>query len=101
MLSSIVFQKQDGDEAGQQNGEDGGCGLYGDGGSGGRLPEAFLLLPTEPPRGPPDLGGDTDFPPAHTHSTGSGAHKVVKSQLSVSLVSDHGAYRARLQPVSK
>lgn len=52
MLSSIVFQKQDGDKAGQQNGEDGGCGLYGDGGSGGRLPEAFLLLPTEPPRGP-------------------------------------------------
>lgn len=24
------------------------------------------------------------LPPAHTHSTGSGAHKVVKSQLSVS-----------------
>ena len=52
MLTSIVSQEQEGDEAGQQNGEDGGCGLCGDGGSGGRLPEAFLLLPTEPPWGP-------------------------------------------------
>lgn len=52
--------------------------------------------------GTADLGGVIDFSAAHVaRGTGPGAHKVVKSQLSVSSVSDHDAYRAGLQPVSK
>ncbi|TKC41243.1 hypothetical protein EI555_011460, partial [Monodon monoceros] len=49
-----------------------------------------------------DLGGVIDFSVAHAaRGTGPGAHKVVKSHLNVSSVSDHDAYRAGLQPVSK
>ncbi|KAM5243812.1 nucleic acid dioxygenase ALKBH1 isoform 1-T1 [Hipposideros larvatus] len=49
-----------------------------------------------------DLGEVIDFSAAHAaRGTGPGAHKVVRSQLSVSSVSDHDAHRAGLQPVSK
>ncbi|XP_011355391.1 nucleic acid dioxygenase ALKBH1 isoform X2 [Pteropus vampyrus] len=52
--------------------------------------------------GTADLGGVIDFSAAQAaHGTGPGAHKVVRSQLSVSSVSDHDAHRAGLQPVSK
>ncbi|XP_036096398.1 nucleic acid dioxygenase ALKBH1 isoform X1 [Molossus molossus] len=52
--------------------------------------------------GTADLGGVIDFSAAQTtRGTGPGAHKVVRSQLSVSSVSDHDAHRAGLQPVSK
>ncbi|XP_036697762.1 nucleic acid dioxygenase ALKBH1 isoform X3 [Balaenoptera musculus] len=49
-----------------------------------------------------DLRGVIDFSVVHAaRGTGPGAHKVVKSHLNVSSVSDHDAYRAGLQPVSK
>ncbi|XP_066128472.1 nucleic acid dioxygenase ALKBH1 [Saccopteryx bilineata] len=52
--------------------------------------------------GTADLGGVIDFSATHAaRGTGSGAHKVVRSQLSVSSVSDHDAHRAGLQPISK
>ncbi|XP_002719670.4 nucleic acid dioxygenase ALKBH1 [Oryctolagus cuniculus] len=52
--------------------------------------------------GTADLGGVIDFSATHTsRDTGPAAHKVVRSQLSVSSVSEHDARRAGLQPVSK
>ncbi|KAG3274298.1 ALKBH1-like [Ictidomys tridecemlineatus] len=52
--------------------------------------------------GTTDLGGVIDFSAAHAaHGTGPFAHKVVRSQLSVSSMSEHDAHRAGLQPVSK
>uniref|UniRef100_A0ABI7XX89 Nucleic acid dioxygenase ALKBH1 n=1 Tax=Felis catus TaxID=9685 RepID=A0ABI7XX89_FELCA len=49
-----------------------------------------------------DLGAVIDFSAAHTaRGTGPDARKVIRSQLSVSSVSDHDAHRAGLQPVSK
>ncbi|XP_076979320.1 nucleic acid dioxygenase ALKBH1 isoform X2 [Tamandua tetradactyla] len=49
--------------------------------------------------GTADLGGVIDFSAAR--GTAPVAHKVLKSQLSVSSVSEHDAHRAGLQPVSK
>ncbi|XP_046503861.1 nucleic acid dioxygenase ALKBH1 [Equus quagga] len=52
--------------------------------------------------GTADLGGVIDFSAAHAaRGPGPEAHKVVRSQLSLSSVSDHDAHRAGLQPVSK
>ncbi|XP_017506087.1 nucleic acid dioxygenase ALKBH1 [Manis javanica] len=52
--------------------------------------------------GTADLGGVIDFSETHAaRGTAPDAHKVVRSQLSVSAVSDRDAYRAGLQPVSK
>ncbi|XP_037688112.1 nucleic acid dioxygenase ALKBH1 isoform X3 [Choloepus didactylus] len=52
--------------------------------------------------GTADLGGVIDFSAAHAaRGTAPGAHKVLRSQLSVSSVSEHDAHRAGLQPVSK
>ncbi|XP_021567498.1 nucleic acid dioxygenase ALKBH1 [Carlito syrichta] len=52
--------------------------------------------------GTADLGGVIDFSAAHAaRGSGPGAHKVVRSPLSVSSVSEHDAHRAGLQPVSK
>ncbi|XP_023557107.1 nucleic acid dioxygenase ALKBH1 [Octodon degus] len=52
--------------------------------------------------GTADLGGVIDFSAAQAgHSTGPATQKVVRSQLSVSSVSEHNAHRAGLKPVSK
>ncbi|XP_008534792.2 nucleic acid dioxygenase ALKBH1 isoform X1 [Equus przewalskii] len=52
--------------------------------------------------GTADLGAVIDFSAAHAaRGPGPEAHKVVRSQLSLSSVSDHDAHRAGLQPVSK
>uniref|UniRef100_G1S4A9 Nucleic acid dioxygenase ALKBH1 n=1 Tax=Nomascus leucogenys TaxID=61853 RepID=G1S4A9_NOMLE len=52
--------------------------------------------------GTADLEGVIDFSAAHAaRGTGPGAQKVIKSQLNMSSVSEHNAYRAGLQPVSK
>ncbi|XP_006864825.1 PREDICTED: alkylated DNA repair protein alkB homolog 1 [Chrysochloris asiatica] len=52
--------------------------------------------------GTADLGAVIDFSAAHTaRGAGPGAHKVVRTQLNVSSVSEHDAHRAGLQPVSK
>ncbi|XP_030175540.1 nucleic acid dioxygenase ALKBH1 isoform X1 [Lynx canadensis] len=49
-----------------------------------------------------DLGAVIDFSAAReARGTGPDARKVIRSQLSVSSVSDHDAHRAGLQPVSK
>ncbi|CAK6431870.1 unnamed protein product [Pipistrellus nathusii] len=51
--------------------------------------------------GTADLGGVIDFSAAQAaRGPGPAAHKVVRTQLSVSSVSDHDAHRAGLQPVS-
>ncbi|KAM6171014.1 nucleic acid dioxygenase ALKBH1 [Erethizon dorsatum] len=51
--------------------------------------------------GTADLGGVIDFSAAHAgRSTGAGTQKVVRSQLSVSSVSEHNAHRVGLKPVS-